>query len=240
MKKWNFITILFLLIVSCNNSNSVVGIQVYGALFKIMHEGQREGVVRLQDVLQNAHTYGLGTMEGLNGELIIMDNEVLITKAENGGIPTSRNQITTDDEALLLVTAQVENWQSVQINKSVTMESIDGVIKKSAEEMRVNTDQPFPFIIEGELDMVNWHIIDSPEPGGSHDEHIASSWKRIDSDINGKILGFYSEHHRTIFTHYYSFSHMHVIFENDLLSGHVDDIAIRSSWTLSVPQLNKL
>lgn len=231
----NILLITGFLLISCQKSGIDIEVNIYGALFKIMHEGQREGEVTLIDVIQNDHTYGLGAMEGLDGEVIIMNNQVLINTAKNGKNPTSQSQVKDNDKALLLVTAQVENWQKVSLDESVSMGTIDASIKKYANKMGINTNKPFPFIIEGTFSSVEWHIIDSPDPGGNHDEHMASSWKKIDSDIKGKILGFYSESHQTVFTHYSSYTHMHVLFEIEKLSGHIDDIQINIPWQLSVP-----
>ena len=84
--------------------------------------------------------------------------------------------------------------------------------------------------------MVNWHIISNPAPGGGHDEHLAGSWNRTDYNKKVKVFGFYSEHHQAIFTHHTTFTHMHVVFEDEQLSGHIDDIKINSNWTLLVPK----
>ncbi|MBC8256227.1 MAG: acetolactate decarboxylase [Candidatus Marinimicrobia bacterium] len=231
----NILIIAVVLFIGCGNSALDYNINIYGALFKIMHEGHREGVVSLLDVLQKKHTYGLGAMEGLNGEVLILDNKVIINTAINGGTPTTQTEVTGKDKALLLVTSEVKKWQKVSLDEPVSMGTIDAAIKQYADKMGINTNKPFPFMIEGGFGSVEWHIIDSPDPGGSHDEHMASSWKRIDSDFKGKILGFYSENHQTVFTHHSSFTHMHIVFEDEQLSGHIDDILINKTWQLSVP-----
>jgi len=202
-----------------------------------MHEGERDGQVSLMEILQENHVYGVGAMEGLHGEVIIWDNNVLINRSEDGESPSYQLDVTEKDYALLLVTAQVENWQKVNISETVTMQTIDAAIKKYADKSGINTSKPFPFTIEGNIEFIDWHIIDAPEPGGSHDEHMASSWRRQDKGIKGKILGFYSENHQTIFTHYSSYTHMHVLFEDENLSGHIDDLKINQHWQLSVPLL---
>ncbi len=239
MRKIIFITSLFIF-TSCSDSSTEIGIKIYGQLFKIMHEDQREGVVSLSSVIAQPHTYGLGAMEELNGEVIIFDNNVLINKAKKGGVPSIQTEITDNDKALLLVTSQVEKWQSIFIDQSKNMNSIDDAIKQYADKMGINTNKPFPFIIEGDVEMINWHIISNPAPGGGHDEHLAGSWNRIDHNKEVKIFGFYSEHHQAIFTHHTTFTHMHVIYEDEQLSGHIDDIIINPNWELSVPQKSNL
>ena len=235
MNKITLALITALLFIACNDSTNDLNISIYGQLFKIMHENQREGIISLSEVISQPHTYGLGAMEGLDGEVLILDNKILINKGKKGGTPSYKTEVTEDDLALLLVTAQVENWQEMSIDQAESMGSIDAVIKEYADKMGINTNKPFPFIIEGAVKMVNWHIISNPAPGGGHDEHLAGSWNRTDNQKKVKILGFYSEHHQAIFTHHTTFTHMHVVFEDEQLSGHIDDIKINSNWILSVP-----
>jgi acetolactate decarboxylase len=238
MKNRLIIFTIFILVLGCKGSGNQTPIKIYGELFSIMHEGERDGQVSLVEILQDDHVYAVGAMEGLLGEVIIWDNQVLINRATKGENPTIQTVIHEKDSALLLVTAQIEKWQNLELKESASMSSIDAVIKKYANNNGINTHKPFPFLIDGVFEFVEWHIIDAPEPGGSHDEHMASSWSRKDYKINGKILGFYSEHHQTIFTHYSSFTHMHVLFEKENLSGHVDDINIERQWILSVPEIH--
>ncbi|MBC8310726.1 MAG: acetolactate decarboxylase [Candidatus Marinimicrobia bacterium] len=229
-----FTAVLFL--VSCGESKNKININIYGELFKIMHENQREGTISLPSVISQPHTYGLGSMEGLDGEVLILDSKILVNKVEKGGIPSYQTEVSNDDLALLLVTAQVEKWQTVIIDQAESMSTIDAAVKQYADKMAINTNKPFPFIIEGEVEMVNWHIVSNPAPGGGCEEHSAGSWNRTDNQKKVKIFGFYSEHHQAIFTHHTTFTHMHVLFEDEQLSGHIDDIKLNSNWSLAVPK----
>ncbi len=234
MKNWLCVLFIFFTINSCNKPE--LHVIVHGELKKIMHGGARKGIVKLSDVLENDHVYGLGAMENLDGEIIIMDNEILISRAEPGQPPKIQTEITDTDEALLLVSSQVKSWQKVHLDDPVHSKTMDDTVKKYADKMGIDTEKPFPFIIEGEFETVDWHIISSPEPGGSHDDHLKQSWKRSDHGTKGTILGFYSEHHKAIFTHHTTFTHLHILYKNKHLSGHVDDVKIASHWTLSVPK----
>lgn len=228
----SFITIMFM--VGCEKQIQP-DVMVHGELKKIMHGDAREGIVNLGDVLKNEHIFGLGAMENLDGEIIIMDSEILITRAEVDQNPKIQMDVTENDKALLLVTSRVQSWTETVIGEQAVSGTIDKIIKTHADEMRLDTNKPFPFIIEGEFELMNWHIISSPEPGGSHDDHLEQSWKRRDVNVHGKILGFYSEHHKAIFTHHTTFTHMHVLYEDENLSGHVDDLVINKNWSLKVP-----
>jgi acetolactate decarboxylase len=236
--KFKFIITLVIatmFMIGCERQNQPE-VMVHGELKKIMHGGAREGIVNLTDVLENEHLYGLGAMENLDGEIIIMDSEILISRAELGNVPDIQLDVTDNEKALLLVTSEVLSWKETVVEKSTKSGSIDEVIKTHANELGIDSNKPFPFIIEGDFESMNWHIISSPDPGGSHDDHLKQSWKRADENIKGKILGFYSEHHKAIFTHHTTFTHMHIVYENENLSGHVDEMVLKKNWKLKVPQ----
>jgi acetolactate decarboxylase len=222
-------------LVSCTNKIQNE-IKVYGALSKIMHEGARDGVVALSDVITEDHVYGLGAMENLDGEILIMDSNLLINRAKVGEKPTHQTEATFETKALLLVTTQIKSWKNVTMKSNASYNSIDAEIKREAGIAGINIDKPFPFIIEGNFNKLAWHIISPQDKDGSHDDHLAKSWKRDDSNISGKVMGFYSENHQAIFTHHTRFTHLHIWFESEGISGHVDDLVITEPWTIYFPE----
>ncbi|HCI15651.1 MAG: hypothetical protein HOG73_00850 [Candidatus Marinimicrobia bacterium] len=231
-----FIFIIVTFLISCTQKEQN-DIQIYGALSEIMHGGARDGVIDLSKVISDDHIYGLGSMENLNGEILIMDSHLLINRAKAGESPTHEMDVSTETKALLLVTAKVKSWKNISIYSSTDYNSIDTMIKQEAIKAGVDTENPFPFIIEGKFNNVAWHIISPQDKDGSHDDHLAKSWKRKDSEVNGKILGFYSEKHQAIFTHHTRYTHLHIWYESEALSGHIDDLTIKDPWTISFPNI---
>ncbi len=211
-------------------------LQIHGALKEIMHKGARQGVVQLSEVINDDHVYGIGAMENLDGEILIMDSQLLINRAKPYGIPTGQTIPDKNSKALLLVTAKVNDWQTIQINQETDYYSIDSKIKAEAKKVGVDIENPFPFIITGEFSEIDWHIISPQSPDGSHDDHLAKSWKRKDSNTQGKILGFYSEKHQAVFTHHTRYTHMHILYESDALSGHIDGLKLNADWQISFPK----
>ena len=112
-----------------------------------------------------------------------------------------------------------------------------GSQEKAARNKGIDTKKPFPFIIKGEFTNLDWHIISPQISGGSHDEHLANSWKEKAENVNGKILGFYSKSHQGIFTHHTSNIHMHYYDETKILSGHVDYLVSGTDCKLALPNL---
>jgi len=224
-------TILF---ISCTGE-SKSKIQIHGALSDIMHKGARKGVVQLSSVINDNNVYGLGAMENLDGEIIIVDSKIFIHQAKPNESPIILNE-PGNEKALLLVSTKVKEWQTISMNKKIDDANIDAVIKVEAKKAGVNIEEPFPFIIKGVFSKLDWHIISPQSSGGSHDDHLAKSWKRKDTNMKGEILGFYSEKHRAVFTHHNRFTHMHVLYKSESLSGHVDGLRFEKGWQISFPK----
>ncbi|MBT3299861.1 MAG: hypothetical protein HN657_00585 [Candidatus Marinimicrobia bacterium] len=223
------------LMIGCESKPKVIHVEIHGALKEIMHDGAREGVVALSDITNQEHIYGLGALEGLDGEILIWDSKAILTRAQKEG----KAHVSTEahgEKALLLVSTQVKEWIDISFNSKDLKESLNDYIYDQAKKNKLNPEEPFPFIIDGEIDKIKWHIISDPGLDGTHDDHMNKSWNQTDSNINGQVLGFYSVKHHAIFTHHTTNSHMHYYDEKSGLSGHVDELELGKNIILRLPK----
>lgn len=231
----NIVLIVGLLVIGCESKSKEITVLVHGALKEIMHNAAREGVVELSDIINREYIYGVGALEGLDGEILIWDSKLTLTRAKKGGTPTISND-AMGEKALLLVTASVSEWIDIPFDGTILESSLNDYIQQVAEERNLNISEPFPFILEGVFTSVKWHIISDPGVDGTHDDHMNKSWNRTDEKINSKILGFYSTKHHAIFTHHSTNSHMHFYHELSGLSGHVDELILSENIILKLPK----
>src|SRR5687767_5611127 len=61
------------------------GVRWYGALHAIMHEGRTASAVELSAVVPGPHVWGLGALEGLRGEVTVLDDEVWLARPRADG-----------------------------------------------------------------------------------------------------------------------------------------------------------
>lgn len=224
-----------LIMMGCETKQTDTNIQIYGALRNIMHGGARDGIVDLADVVKDEHIYGVGALEGLDGEILLWDSKTILTRADKGGPATVSND-PKNENALLLVTATVKDWIEIPFNGKQIETSLDDYIYQMAQGKGINAEEPFPFKLEGIFNTVKWHIISDPGLEGTHDDHMNKSWNQTDEKIEAKILGFYSTKHHAVFTHHTTNSHMHFYDENSGLSGHVDDLVLSEYTVLKLPK----
>ncbi|MCF6223385.1 MAG: hypothetical protein L3J34_06610, partial [Flavobacteriaceae bacterium] len=62
-----------------------------GALKNMMHKGDLSAKADLAEFDDTEHLYGLGALENLKGEILIMDGEAFISTVENGKLKINKS-----------------------------------------------------------------------------------------------------------------------------------------------------
>jgi len=234
LKKYNIrITVtalLAIIILGCKDNTKTeqpFTVQYKGALKNIMHKGDLSAKTDLLEYKNIKNLYALGAIENLKGEIQIFNGVPYNSYVENGHI---KFDTTFSKRATLFVKSIVKDWYSIMIPNSITYsKDFERHLKKSATEKGIDTDQPFPFKIEGIVSKIDWHVI---------------NWKDGDSSgLNGSIenekvemLGFYSNSHHAIFTHHTTNIHMHMKSFNNKIAGHVDEFILGDNMILKLPK----
>lgn len=240
MKKSTYITLLtFLIIVfpSCRDNskeNASVVVKHSGALRTIM-SGNIQPVISLDTLSEKKHLYALGAVNNLKGEIQVFDS-----KPSNSFVVDSSLQINESYsiKASLLVYAEVEEWDSFQIENSKTKSDLEEQIFELATNGGINTEEPFPFLLEGTVASVDWHVINWKDGDNIHNHR-----KHKESGLNGtlankkvQIIGFYSTKHKAVFTHHTTNMHMHFKTDDNAIAGHIDDLSLNQTITLKLPK----
>lgn len=244
-----FISIVFLFL-SCDNevyqpeqnqtNSSFIQVEVKfkGALKNMMQNGDISSKVSLNDFANIKNFYAIGACENLKGEIQIIDSKPFNSFVQNGKVELDQ---TFKKNATLLVYAQVPEWIETTIPEDVvTYQDFEKFLAQKAKEFGYNVEKPIPFQIKGNAQKVDWHVIDWEDGDTEH-----SHEKHINSGINGSfeneyvlLLGFFSKHHQTIFTHHSNFTHIHVLNIEKQIAGHVDDMLLGDQMVLLLPLLN--
>jgi len=235
----NIIITLFsiLVLVACQNKkdqNKSAKIAYFGQLKTIM-SGNIESVIHLDSLSNKKHLYALGASEQLKGEIQIFNSQ-----PSNSLVLDSTLQIKDSYKikAALLVYTEVETWKEFTIENLTSKPDIEKKIVEIANQNGIDTTLPFPFLLEGEIATLNWHVINWKENDKihTHQKHKTSGLRGVLENCNVKILGFYSDKHKAIFTHHTTNMHLHFKNEANSLAGHVDDLTIKNSITLKLPK----
>jgi len=231
--------ILFILITSCNpKSTPSFKVDYKGALKNMMHKGDLSAKISLSEINEINYLYALGAVEELKGEVLVINSNVFVSSVSTlDTIKSMFIDTTFNKNASLLVYASVEEWISINIpNTIITYEDFEVFVEEIALKKGINTDKPFPFMIEGIAKSFDWHIIDWPEDDTehSHEKHIHSGLYGTLENQEAEMLGFYSNKHHAIFTHHTTNMHIHV--KSKKVIGHIDDMTLGIDMMLKIPK----
>ena len=238
----NLLILLFTVtLVSCESpkeESKLFKVEYNGALKNMMHKGDISGKVELSKFKDVKNFYALGAIENLKGEIQIFNSVPANSYVSKNTLRTDK---TFNKRATLLVYASVEKWKNFKIPAEViTYEQFEVFVKKQASENGINVEEPFPFLLEGEIQKFDWHVINWRDGDTIH-THKKHKTKGMYGTIKNKevaMLGFYSEKHKAIFTHHTRNSHIHVKMAKNGVAGHVDDLLLDIGMTLKLPDVN--
>jgi acetolactate decarboxylase len=235
----NFVLPLLFCLTACSEPTPNPGnVRWYGELRGIMHRNDLNAHAQLTDFAQIPHLYALGAVEGLKGEVLVLDGQPLVSQVQGDSLVIRED---FDLGATLLVTAQVDAWQEIQIPHNVrTYPQLESFIGEVAATSGLNADLPFPFLLTGTVASVDWHVINWPEGDTehTHEKHIRSGLHDTWTQRKVEMLGFYSSSHHAIFTHHTTNMHIHVYTVDGTLSGHADNLELGEGMVLKLPAIS--
>ncbi|MFT5780404.1 MAG: alpha-acetolactate decarboxylase [Crocinitomicaceae bacterium] len=207
-----------------------------GALKNMMHKGDLSAKADLSDLKNIDHLYALGAIENLKGEIQIFDGKPFNTHVTDSLLDFD---YSFNKKASLIVYASVDKWKSIAIPDSIkSYEQLELYIEKSAKENHVNSEKPFPFLLEGTPESFDWHVINwkDGDTEHTHEKHISSGLSGTIINRKVQMLGFYSNSHHTIFTHHTTNMHIHVKTDDSKIAGHVDGFTLGKGMILKLPE----
>ncbi len=209
-----------------------------GKLEDIM-TGKAEGKLSLDSLASKQNLYAVGLRENMSGEIQILNGELIVSYASDDTIRIKKEY---NDKAALLVYAEVVRWKEIPMPLSVTnTESLIGFLEYTAKDQGLNLDNPLVYLLEGKVNEVHWHVmkdrLKNNEQGAINHSEMMTPGFLEDTEV--EIIGFYSNNHQGIFTHYNIPVHMHFVTRDRSIGGHVDQIDIGPGMTLKIPDQNR-
>ncbi len=224
------------------NATGEIEIKVHGNLRQMMHEGKTGAAVQLDTLLPNEHLFAVGALADLAGEVTIIDGAAYLSYPD--GVQKARtNKLTESDAAAaLLVSAQVNDWQTVETDREIPFAELDDELARLAEAAGLYVDQRIPFRIEGDFRDLRWHVIDGsrlPEGPSSHADHVKAAVQLHLDDGPASLVGFFSKNDAGVFTHMGSHSHIHCMVAKPLSAGHVDHVIVPAGAKVMFPKISR-
>lgn len=199
----------------------------------VMWKGQLGGTIDLDTITNRKHLYGLGPLEGLRGEIMVVDGRAYASTV----ISATEMEVkeTFRSKAPFFVHAHEEEWEEQKLPETIiTLSDLEAYLLKVAD-----TQQPFVFKLKGTVAAASIHVVNLPEgarvssPEQAHQGQVSYILTDVDTDI----VGFFSKNHQSVFTHHDTFMHLHLITADRSMMGHLDSISFNpGAVTLYLPK----
>ena len=209
-------------------------VQIVGAMKNVMQQGQLAGVISLDTIRNKQGLYGLGPVEYLRRELLVVDGKSYRSIVSTDS--TTEVEETFQTKAPFFVYANVADW-----NKEILPDSIRtiGELEHYLHQRRAELGQPFAFKLKGVIKTANIHVQNLPAGvivSSPQKAHLGQKNYELKNKSVG-IVGFFSTEHQGIFTHHDSFLHMHLITADKTAMGHLDAVTFADEKvTLYLPK----
>ncbi|VAX41155.1 hypothetical protein MNBD_PLANCTO03-1320, partial [hydrothermal vent metagenome] len=211
-------------------------VEQFGAMRAVMRQGQTESRISLAEAVAAPHAFAVGALEGLAGEIMIVDSEVWVSRPTDDGLEVTGPALIADDQATLLTLTHVANWHSVPIETAAEGDALESLIEQTAKAQGIDTTEPFPFLLEGRLTSLDIHVINGYCPIATDPATIdAQPWHLANTQpVDVVIVGFYAPDAAGVMTHHGTSVHAHAVLTIDgtTLTGHVDRFAVEPGMTL--------
>ncbi|WP_395373667.1 acetolactate decarboxylase [Marinicella sp. W31] len=188
------------------------------------------GNISLPELSSHSPLYAIGPVAELQGEITIYDDHVSVSYIEDNQ-PMVHSDLL--GEAAFLVYASVTDWEEYIIYQGLEdLDELEEYIEEAAENAGLDINQGFPFRIEAQVPMLDYHVIFKQHSEQSHAQ-ARHSFALSDADV--RIIGFWSAVDDGRYTHTDSRIHTHFQMRDDSTSGHIDAIEIPRGARLYLP-----
>ena len=209
-------------------------VKIAGTMMKVMRQGELSGTINLDTISNKEHLYGVGPLEYLKGELMVVDGKSY--KSTVSAKSSIRVEKTFSAKAPFFVYATINKWKEISLPDSVqTIPQLESYLDQSTK----NHTRPFAFRLTTTLDKGEIHVVNLPSgtvvksPEDAHQNQLSVKLKKQPAEL----VGFFSTEHKGIFTHHDSFVHIHLITTDQKKMGHLENMMLKKGATkLYIPE----
>ncbi len=208
-------------------------VKIIGEMKNVMWKGQLYGNIHLDTISSKTHLYGLGPVEYLSGEILIMDGKSY--KSIVTSDTTMKVEETYTMKAPFFGYANIAKWTERTLPERIqTIQQLEDYLDKETK----SAPRPFLFKLSGTVEKASIHIVNLPKdtkvssPEEAHKGQKNYELRNEQSDI----IGFFSTDHKAIFTHHDTYLHMHLMTTDRQKMGHLDEVLFKKgSMKLYLP-----
>ena len=241
MKRVFQLAIAALIFSACINSGAQIEstsqakfneITITSAMRNVMWKGELAEKIHLDTISNKEGLMGIGPTAYLKGEITICDGAAYISRVLTDS--TMIVEKTYDVGAPFFVHYNVKEWEAQSLPDSIrNIAQLEAFIVEVSQGMPA----PFAFKLEGEISGGIIHIqnlADGSTVSSPQEAHAGQTNYKLGQE-SVKVVGFYSQEHKAVFTHHDTFLHLHLITADEQKMGHLDEVDF-GAMTLFLPK----
>lgn len=198
-------------------------VKIIGEMKNVMWKGELHGNINLDTIANKTNLYGLGPLEYLAGEVLIIDGKSYKSTVVSN--TTMKVEQTYDIKAPFFGYVNIEKWKEQTLPDSVrTIQQLEQYLISVT-----NSSEPFMFKLSGTVEKASIHIVNLPKGAkvsSPDDAHKGQETYELKNE-QSEIIGFFSTEHQAIFTHHDTYLHMHLITNDRQKMGHLDSMLLK-------------
>jgi acetolactate decarboxylase len=208
-------------------------VKIVGQMKNVMWKGQLYGNINLDTITEKTNLYGLGPVEYLAGEILIIDGKSYKSIVTSDS--TMKVEETYKIKAPFFGFATISKWTEQNLPDSVqTIQQLELYL----DNITKSSPRPFMFKISGTVEQATIHIVNLPKGSevSSPDEAHKGQKNYELKNEQSEIIGFFSTEHKAILTHHDTYLHMHLITKDRQKMGHLDKVLFKKgTMKLNLP-----
>ena len=232
---------LVLLLAGCASSGPEQNVwharvDIHGTMRAVMMEGRTQGRVELSSLQGDPELVGIGALEGLEGEVVLLDGVAWCTRAEKLGALATQAGPAKGTQATLLAVTSVPRWLKLPVPTGMRLSALEAFVARAARDHGLARTETFPFVVEGAFSDVRAHVLHGRCPYLGAGPPETEPVRRSLPLAHGRLVGFYTELPSGTLTHAGEKTHVHLLIkEGEALVAHVDDLRINAGAYLKLP-----
>jgi len=230
------ICIICTLVLGCRTrtNNNQEGKPIFAGQPEQLLAGNFDFKIEIDSLVGAKNNYAFGVLDSLKGVFQVFDGQPYVSTLLNDSLVVNTK---TEGQAVFFVQGQVGGWQQTTLPASVAnTEALVGFLHYN-EDLNIDTDTPFLFLIEGVVEQLEWRII--PKNGADDNPTVNADRQNAGTGtLTNKyveIVGVYSSDHQSIFSSEKIPVHMHFKTADNTLAGHVDQLELGPEMSLRIP-----
>ena len=198
-------------------------VHITGEMRNVMWKGKLEGNIYLDTIENKSNVVGLGPLEYLGGEIIVMDGKSYKSIVMSD---SSMEVVETFNmKAPFFAHANISNWSEELLDVDIqTIQQLESFLDNKLS----GSSQPFMFKLAGFVKEATIHVVNLPvgakvsSPNDAHKGQVKYQMEYQEAEI----VGFFSKEHKGIFTHHDTYLHLHLMTKDKQMMGHLDELSI--------------